>query len=134
VTEAISVPWLRIDRAMTRQAALYIERYADLPAAPSAESVRRAFDEPGVLPDYIPPVTTLQPGKDGWIWLQREQTGADSTAWNALDPSGTMRGTVLLPADARIMAARGDHLAVLELDQFDLPYVLVIRISRESAR
>ena len=115
---------------LERQVDAHMERYARSATPPSRESITRILSQPAFIPPYLPPVTLVRTGQDGSVWIQRERAGRDSVAWNAIDRSGDMAGEVWLPSEARIMAATAEHIAVLEPDELDVPYVLVYRVLR----
>ena len=94
----------------------------------SEEEIKDALAEHGLVPEYQVPVTKLVGTGDGMIWVRREEFGQDSVVWNVFDSNGTPTATVLLPADQEIKAGNGDLLVTLEHDEFDVPYLVVLRL------
>jgi hypothetical protein len=82
----------------------------------------------------LPPVTYVAVGQDSSIWLRREEVSGDSAVWNVLDPSGEAVGTLRLPSGQTVVAAKGDVVAAIELDDLDVPYVIRYRLHRSSTR
>jgi hypothetical protein len=52
------------------------------------------------VPGHLPPVTSINPGADGTIWLRREESTAMTVLWTVLSPSGDMLFDI--PLDKRI--------------------------------
>ena len=124
----VATPPGEVDRQVENRLALY---RAGSPT-PSREGLTRIYAQPGFIPSYLPAASSIEPVQDGTIWLERERADADSTKWTAIGWDGDVEGEIRLPAGARIMAGHGDVLAVLELDELDVPYVLVYRIIRQD--
>ena len=94
---------------------------------PSASQIAQTLRNEGLIPETLTPVTELAVGQDGSTWLRREDAG-DSVLWNVLGPDGRPLGALRLPRSQTVMAASGDVMAAVELDEFDVPYVLRYRI------
>ena len=47
-----------------------------------------------------------------------------------LDNGGELLGTVRLPASQTVLNAQGDLLVVTELDELDVPYLVVYLVQR----
>lgn len=100
---------------------------------PGPREIERALRSADLLPATLLPVTRLVTGQDGSIWLRREDVPeGDSVLWNVLDREGRPSGALYLPADQRIVATAGDILVAVELDEFDVPYLLRYRLDREG--
>ncbi|HUF70843.1 MAG TPA: hypothetical protein VMM79_19495 [Longimicrobiales bacterium] len=108
-----------------------VERYADSPIPIPRATIERTYGEPGFIPDFLPTVSRIRTGDDGSVWIQRETVGQETVAWNMIDTEGELLGTIRLPATANIMAARGFLIAALEMDEFDVPYVVIYRVVRD---
>lgn len=97
-----------------------------------------------------PPWKQLHLGYDGRIWVSRYSRavrvpghrtrasivgGFPTVEWvepgryDILDPRGSFLGSVTLPSDATILAARGQFVWTLERGEFDEPYVVRYRIA-----
>jgi hypothetical protein len=103
---------------------------ASPPGVPEREDALRGGD---LVPSMLPPVTYLTVGQDSSIWLRREEA-VDSAVWNVLDPSGNAVGSLRLPSGQTVVAAKGDVIAAVELDDLDVPYVIRYRLHRSSSR
>lgn len=101
------------------------------PDVPEREDALRDAD---LVPSMLPPVTDLTVGQDSSIWLRREEVSGDSAVWNVLGPSGKAVGTLRLPSGQTVVAAKGDVVAAIELDDLDVPYVIRYRLHRSSTR
>jgi hypothetical protein len=101
------------------------ERYRDtpMPNAPRPERVASAAREAMSVPSYHPPITDVVLGRDGSVWLQREPVG-DHHTWVGIDAEGRVLGTVEIPADVKVLAARADFLMTVELDAMDVPSIV----------
>lgn len=97
---------------------------------PSVDVIERALRDADCLPPTFPPVSAIVAAQDGTIWLRREEVPGDSVAWNVLDRDGRMIGALRLPSGQEVVAARGDIMAAVERDAFDVPYVVRYRLSR----
>ena len=80
--------------------------------------------------DYYPPASELVSGTDGTIWVRREDVTADSVAWNVFDDQGLMIGTLQVPAALQIAAASLSEVWAIEYDEFEVPFVLQMRVGR----
>lgn len=87
--------------------------------------VRRALG----TPRFLPPVTELVTGRDGTIWLRREEV-PDSAEWHVFGPSGDERGRVKVPTTLKVYGAEAGRFWGVVRDAFDVQYVEVYRINR----
>jgi hypothetical protein len=92
---------------------------------------RRQYLESAMhYPAFVPPVSQLFTGRDGSIWLRREEGGKTLTWW-ILDRAGKIVGTVELPADTKIFDADSQHLWTAEVDDDQgATYVVRYRLER----
>jgi hypothetical protein len=97
------------------------------PNRPLPAEDRRAIQQQVRIPEYYPAVAGIVIGSDGRIWLRR--FSATGSEWLVLDdqcrPIGVVRGGRTL----RIHAATSTHVWASELDEFDVPRLLRLRIS-----
>lgn len=106
------------------------------------DSILRAFrrsghDEEAVreqifLPDFEPPVDDVVVGEDGSAWIARSATDADSTSWDVVGPSGSLRARVRTSRRLRIYALDGDAVWGVIADELDVPYIVRYRIEDAS--
>jgi 6-bladed beta-propeller len=98
----------------------------------STGSVDRAFLAAidGGLPDlaFYPPVTEAVAGTDGSVWIRREDTGGDTATWNVFSGDGELAGTLTLPPGLRVLRASLNEVWVVEVDEFDVPFVVHMRV------
>ena len=71
---------------------------------------------------YFPPVTNVQVGSDGTIWIAGPDEEGERT-WLVLDPTGATIGRFRLPAASRVSDANRTEVWVVEKDALDIPYV-----------
>jgi hypothetical protein len=122
----VATPAGEVDRQIENRLAAYrVGR-----PAPSREGLARIYSQPGFIPPYLPTVSSVEAVQDGRLWLERERAHPDSTTWTAVNPDGELEGEIRLASDAGIFAGLGDLLAVVQLDELDVPYVYVYRIIR----
>jgi hypothetical protein len=79
------------------------------------------------VPAFRSPVSRLHSGNDGAIWLQPPSEG-ESHDWIVLDTSGVARAALRLPLPwiAPIWSS-GNRFAIVEKDQFDVPFLMFYR-------
>jgi hypothetical protein len=71
-------------------------------------------------PPALPPVSSLLLGRDGSVWLRRENTGAKESAWWVLDVDGALYGSVAFPANASLLAAERGRVWAMVFDSLDV--------------
>jgi hypothetical protein len=97
----------------------------------SARAYREAYSEAIRPPEVIPPVSEIQMGADGTIWLQRESVGVDEQRWVAIDgQNGDVLGRIRFPRNARMIAASSRHVWLEELDDLDVVHITRYRMIR----
>ena len=99
-----------------------------VPAAVDTSEFRRAVQEAMPLREYLPPVSLAVVRRDGSIWMRREDVSPDSWRWTVLSADGTARGTFALPRRATVHWTDGERIWVVELDDFDVPWVVRYRL------
>jgi hypothetical protein len=92
------------------------------------EEIKEALTNSDLVPESHVPATEVVGTQDGSLWVRREEVGRDSVVWNVFDSRGNSTATVLLPADHQIKAGRRDLLVTLEHDEFDVPYLVMLRL------
>jgi len=105
-----------------------VPQLPDMPAdsAVQFERVRARLD----YPPFQPPIGQQIPASDGGLWLEREDEGGDERRWLLLDPVGEPRGYLTLPRETTIAWSGGDQLWLLELDEFEVPWLVRYRMTR----
>lgn len=91
-------------------------------------TIRRAVESAIPGPAFLPPVSGMVLGRDGTIWLRREELRRDSVKWDVLDSAGGALGSLRLPASFSVMRAQRDRIWGIEVDSLDVPYVRVYEI------
>ena len=64
------------------------------------------------------------------MWIRRADPEGDDATWEVLDRDGEPMGSLSLPRAQQIVAARGDRLVALELDELDVPFLVVYSLRR----
>jgi hypothetical protein len=111
-----------IDSLVWSRVRLYERRGLD----PTA--VASALAEGLELPPFHPPVSVAVLGHDGSVVMRREFDATKTLSWIIVAPDATVRGTFELDRSATVLWAGGEVLWVLELDQFDIPWLVKYRI------
>lgn len=96
----------------------------------TADRVERELRAAGLIPATLEPVSEVATGTDGTIWLKLASASEEVATWLVLDRSGEPVGRVELPAGQSVLAVEEGRIAVLELDELDVPYVVVYRLVR----
>lgn len=78
------------------------------------------------LPAYLPPFRSIHVAADSGIWLELEGVSAESSEWLVLDPELTPRGRAALPARMTPQYINGPTLWMVELDDFDVPWLVLL--------
>lgn len=95
--------------------------------APS--ELRSKVAEATRLPPVVPPVRRGFVATDGSLWLQREDRPG---SWTVVGTDGATRAHVVVPDGIQLMHVDGDAVYGTVTDEFDVPYVVRLRISGES--
>ena len=64
------------------------------------------------------------------LWVRLSATGADGDRYAVFSPEGIFSGSVLMPADERVLAIRGDRIALLIVTAEGIESVAVHRLTR----
>jgi hypothetical protein len=95
----------------------------------TALDAEKAVREAMYIPAYYPPVTDLDYANNGNLWIKREHLGERLQRWEVHDPNGRRCATIELPSTLDIKLIQGDAIWAVELDQYDVPYVVRYRIT-----
>jgi hypothetical protein len=81
-----------------------------------------------VQPPFLPAVTRVVAGRNGVLWLQRENIDG-ARRWSLIDSTGLHVGDATLPPDARVLY--GDRLSIYttETDSGHVAWVVKYRVS-----
>lgn len=102
--------------------------FAESRARASSEAVARKWVREALhVPKFLPPITDVVVGRDGTIWLRREDLRRSTVAWNVLDEGGTIVATLNAPRNLDIHQAQDGLIWGVEQDNFDIPYVIRYR-------
>ncbi len=109
-----------------------VKRLADemLPDAPDAEAIVRAAL---FVPRLRPSVTNAVAGRDGTLWLRREDSRGESVRWTVLSPVGAVLGDVEAPASLRIMEAERERVWGFDVDAAGGVSLAVHKVRREPS-
>lgn len=81
------------------------------------------------LPAYFPPVTEVLYSDDLSLWVRRERGNVHVDRWEIYQ-DGDRVGQVEVPRSSTIHVIHSDVLWGVELDEFDVPYVVRYQIDR----
>lgn len=95
---------------------------------PPEGALRRMIRGALYRPRYVPPVTGLTVGRDGTVWLRREETGAAAVAWDVLDAAGRRVARVALPTGLEVLYADRTQVWGVERDELDVPTLVRFRV------
>ncbi|HYR12316.1 MAG TPA: hypothetical protein VEQ60_31300 [Longimicrobium sp.] len=101
---------------------------------PEAAVLRRELRRHLYRPRFLPPVTALVLGRDGTIWLRREELGRPMAWWHVLDPGGRIIGRAWVPARLSVRYADRTQLWGIEHDELGVPTLVRFRIVRRGDR
>lgn len=91
-----------------------------------------ALFDPELLPDTLPALRSAILDDGGRIWVSAFRPTTDAwsqeTTWHVLDSLGTPMARVLLPPRARLVAVRGNRVALVQRDAVDVEHVRVFEL------
>jgi hypothetical protein len=131
----LGAPWGRQDvrrEPMTRAMRERMQRTQDsvMVTMPAMPNMSREIQ----FPDSLPVMWTVAPGPFGTTLVGRATLWDDvdrlETPWDVFGPDGAFVGLVALPAGFRLLAAHDDRIYGVALDQDDVSYVVVYRVTR----
>jgi hypothetical protein len=95
---------------------------------PEAAALRRELRENLYRPRYLPPVNAVVLGRDGTIWLRREDLGRSHAWWHVLDARGQLIGQAWIPANLNVRYADRTQIWAEERDELDVPTFVRLRV------
>ncbi|MBA4158218.1 MAG: 6-bladed beta-propeller [Gemmatimonadetes bacterium] len=96
----------------------------------SRAEAERFIRDSDLIPQYQPGISNVVVGDEGTIWLGREVLGERAVRWLNLNARGDIAGLVLVPANVRLLAARGDRLWGVETGEWGVEYIVRYRVER----
>lgn len=92
-----------------------------------ARDVAAAMDAALYVPAFMPPVTDVAVGRDGSVWIRREQPGPTAT-WHVLNARGLIEANVRMPGELQVEEARRTNVWGVMHDSLEVPYVHRYRV------
>lgn len=86
------------------------------------------IEEQLYVPPFRPPVTAAVVGRDGTVWLRREEGASDFVLWHVLNERGLIEASVRLPKKVYVHQASRSHFWGVTHDELDVPYVVRYRV------
>jgi hypothetical protein len=85
--------------------------------------------DPELLPDTLPALSSAMLDESGRIWVcahaPSPETWNEAERWHLLDRDGEPVARLRLPTQARLVAARGNQIALVVRDTLDVEHVRV---------
>lgn len=136
----LGAPWGRAipRQPMTARFRERTQRFQDsLMEAMASERGMPRIRQDIVFPDSFPVIGQVLPGPFGTVLVGRargsvDDAPADTGGWrtDVFDADGRFLGVWELPAGFRCVMAAGDRLYGIALDEMELPYLVVYRVTR----
>lgn len=92
-----------------------------------------ALREAVYLPPFHPPATKAIVGRDGSVWIRREDTREGRVKWLVLAGTGQVIGQFWLERSLDVVQAQRGYVWAVDHDEFDIPYVVRLRIDERAA-
>jgi hypothetical protein len=80
-------------------------------------------------PRYAPTVSKVTIGRDGSVWLRREDLGGETIRWTVLESTGNPRIEVVLPRDFGMLEASEAAILGVIRDSDHVPSIVRFRLS-----
>jgi hypothetical protein len=93
------------------------------PTRPDSMAVFDALRSKLAFPEHQPPLQFSTVHEDGGLWIRRQAVG-ETVKWLVLNPDGSARGEITLPARRRIAWSSGDTVWMVESDDMDVPWLV----------
>jgi len=97
---------------------------------PNPDDAERQIRQGISVPDHLAPMSGGVFAEDGQLWLQREDIPGEDQRWTVLDTAGIPVAQINLPRGLRVEVVRSDTLWGVEVDAFEVPYVVRYLITR----
>lgn len=83
-----------------------------------------------IVPQAFPPVGKVVHARDDAVWLRRVVEAGGAARWLVFDDDGRMKASAVAPAGLQIMFADASQVWGVLHDEFEVPYVVKLRIER----
>ena len=100
----------------------------------SRSDAEKLIDEQLFQPRFFPPVTGILVGRDGTVWLRREETTEGDMKWEAVNREGTEWGSVPVPRNLRLVAVEGDRVWGVLTDEIGDFQLVRYRVERRPPK
>jgi hypothetical protein len=108
----------------------FMKLWGDEPPAPP-DAMRRAFEDAATLPEESAFVTLRTGGPDGDIWVEHDLPGRPLRMVQVTE-DGNIFNSFDVPEGAEVLSVRAGHVWLLELDQYDVPFLRRHRLVRSG--
>ena len=98
------------------------------PAPPNWETIARTFRAHMDYPEFQAPLDYPWLAQDESVWIRLNSEEGAPSRWIVLDPRGRPRGALELPPDLRVRWSRGDTLWAVDLDEYEVQWLVRYRI------
>lgn len=88
----------------------------------------RAIRKALFTPRYAPTVSRVAVGRDGSVWLRREDVGGETIRWTVLESTGDPRMEVVLPRDFGVLEASETAVLGFLRDSDHVPSIVRFRL------
>jgi hypothetical protein len=124
------LPREKVDSASHAQAEGWFEFMQRMDPEMTLAKLEADLREATYSPDYLPAVRNLVAAEDGSIWLQRFSPTEEGLVWWVLGEDGEPLATAVTPEGLRILLITGDAVWGIEVDEFDVNYIVRYGIVR----
>jgi hypothetical protein len=95
------------------------------PTGGALRALQRQIRDAMDFPRFQPPIQQLRAGKDGALWLRREDPGGAHNQWLLIDPVGVPLGLVEVPRQNQLEWVSRHEFIVAEPDGLDVPWIVL---------
>jgi len=100
------------------------------PGEDGYEARLRTIVEGVPWPRYFPAFSAVLVGADGYVWVKRHMSRAGAIRWDVFDPELMPAGIAYVPASLDVKLVSSNAVYGVELDEFDVPWIVQYDISR----
>lgn len=80
------------------------------------------------VPEFRPPLRVVHGGSDGTVWVQLNSPSTETADWVLIGDDGSPRGRLTMPVSLRIRHSDLPTVWAVETDDFDVPWLLRLRV------